>query len=258
MPAGSEPRHPRARPRSSRGERRESVQAPEVRRNALPAVQPAGDRRQRRRLSDVRLGRARGLSGPRELGAARRHRPPRGLIRARRIDPPVHIRARGQATRMAARWRPRPRARSAAQPLMSSRARSRSPAPPTLSIARTRSPSRYQIANAPSSIEPSTCSSSQLEGRAQVLERGPVGEVGEEVGDLVVGDVGAQHVARGGGALGGGHLLVLDAHDAPVDDRVVLAHVAGGVDALGRRAQAAVAQHAAQLAEGQARPCARA
>src|SRR5689334_3096431 len=90
-------------------------------------------------------------------------------------------------------------------------------------------------------------------GGTDVLERRPVGEVGEEVGDLVVGDVGAQHVARGGGALGGGRLLVLDAHHAPVDDRVVLAHVAGGEDALGRRPQAAVAQHATKLAEGQAR-----
>src|SRR4051812_3988092 len=88
------------------------------------------------------------------------------------------------------------------------------------------------------------------ERRADVLDRRTVGEVGEEVRDDVVRRIGAEHVARGRRTLGHRDVLVLDAHDAAVEHAVELADVAGREHALGRHAaQAAVAAHAAELAE---------
>src|SRR4051794_4675333 len=83
-----------------------------------------------------------------------------------------------------------------------------------------------------------------------VLERGPVGEVGEEVGHRTVLLVRTQHVARGRLALALGVVLVLDANVAAVvQRRGVLAHVSGRVDAVGARAKPRVAAHAAAVAE---------
>ena len=60
-----------------------------------------------------------------------------------------------------------------------------------------------------------TTSSSHVARRADVLERGPVGEVAEEVGHLGVGLLGAEDRARDERALGARVLGVLDADPPP-------------------------------------------
>src|SRR6185312_9109997 len=78
-------------------------------------------------------------------------------------------------------------------------------------------------------------------GRADVLEASPVGEVAEEVGDDLVVAVGAEHVAGGVDALLHRHVPVLDMDAAAMDDALIGAAVAGGVDASGRGLQLRVA-----------------
>src|SRR5436853_1985232 len=70
-----------------------------------------------------------------------------------------------------------------------------------------------------------------LVGGADVLEARPVGEVAEEVRhDLVVG-LGAEHIGGGVDALLHRHVPVLDVDAAAVDDALIRAAVAGGIDA---------------------------
>ncbi len=68
-----------------------------------------------------------------------------------------------------------------------------------------------------------------------VLDRGPVGQIGEEVRHDVVVDAATEHVARRRPAVVERHVPVLDA-DPPtvVDDAHVLGYVTGGEHALGR------------------------
>ena len=88
--------------------------------------------------------------------------------------------------------------------------------------------------------------------RAHVLERGPVGQVGEEVGHRLVVDAPPDHVARRRLALLGRDVPVLDPQRGVVDHAVVLAHVPGCVDPLERGLQARRAQHATGLPQLQA------
>ena len=251
------------------GEPDAGVDRPRVRgrtRRDVPAAQRAGE------MEGLDVGEAQMVDlvaleiGAHGGGVAEHEVPVSGVVRCMDVRGSRNVRSRsmrrpcvpaGASPRRAVRLsdaRPRRERRvrrSASPEAISSFARSTSPAPPTESIPRTRPSSRYQIANAPSVERAADDLLVPRRRRPDVLERGPVGEVGEEVRDHVVRRVGAEHVARGRRALGGGDLLVLDAHDAAVDDAVVLADVAGGEDPLGRRPQAAVAAHAAEVAERQ-------
>ena len=169
-----------------------------------------------------------------------------------RVAPAVSPRAVGAATRSA--YSGTPAAPTASPEAMSSLARSMSPraADATASPA-TRPASRYQIANAPSSSEPRTTSSSQLERGADVLERRPVGEVGEEVRHVVVrrrrrraccgrrSRPGRRRPPRARCARRGRGRRCRTRRCRPAAKTL-----------LGRRAQPAVAAHAAELAELQA------
>ena len=121
------------------------------------------------------------------------------------------------------------------------RASARSSERSTLSAPATLPSFRYQTENSPPSRSPRQISSSHSCGGADVLEARPVGEIAEEVGDDVVVGVLAEHVAGGVHALLHRHVPVLDPQPAAVDDAVVGAAVAGGVDALGRGLQLRVA-----------------
>jgi hypothetical protein len=82
-------------------------------------------------------------------------------------------------------------------------------------------------------------------GGPDVLEAGPVGEVAEEVGDDLVVAIVAEHGTADMDALLHRHVPVLDVDAAVVDDAVVGAAVAGGVDALDRGPQPGVADDCA-------------
>ena len=101
--------------------------------------------------------------------------------------------------------------------------------------------------NSPSSIEPRTTTSP--EPGPDVLHRRPVGQVGEEVRDHVVLDPAAEHVERRRLALVERHVPVLDPQRPAVHHAVVLADVAGGVDARRRALEPGAALHAARLAD---------
>ena len=84
---------------------------------------------------------------------------------------------------------------------------------------------------------------------ADVLQRDPVGQIGEEVGHDVVLHVAAEHRQRRGLAVVEGDVPVLDAQRATEDRAVPLADVAGRVDARHRALQAGRAAHATGLPE---------
>ncbi len=124
------------------------------------------------------------------------------------------------------------------------RASARSSERSTLRAPATRPSFRYQTENSPLSRSPRQISSSQSLAGPTYSRLGPVGEVAEEVGDDLVVGVVAEHVAGGVHALLHRHVPVLDPDAAAVDDAVVGAAVAGGVDALGRGLQLRVADDA--------------
>ena len=148
---------------------------------------------------------------------------------------------------------PAPRAGAPDSPA-SSFARSTSPAPPTDSIARSAPVARDVPDRERAVVDRAHDLLVPAQRRADVLERGPVGEVGEEVRDDVVRRVGAEHVARGGRRPGRGDVLVLDAHVAAAWTTLSYSQMSPAAKTpLGGRAQLRVAAHAAEVAELQAR-----
>src|SRR4051795_3961295 len=91
-----------------------------------------------------------------------------------------------------------------------------------------------------------------LERGADVLERAPVGEVAEEVGNYVVLLLAPEGVQRPRLALVERDVPVLDPHPLPVDHRVVLAYVPGGEEPLeALDCQEAIGEPSAALADRQ-------